>query len=276
MSMGLLITLAVMALSSATAVYAAWLYTGQSNGMKVLVSGSNIGVFLDSGLTQPITTTTTTFDFGKVYCTGLSSNTVNLYVKNLGTEPLRVNATETGLNAALQLVDATYGIIGTTATPLYTPAKVAGFTPGTYTGGSAGLLTSGSTITASQTTIGITNGADWTGLSPAPTLPCYAKFNDGTGEIIEITGISGVTLTVVRGVDGTTASIHNGSNPTMNLGTYQAPVSEVDLAPGAVLNLVWNLQSANQTPNNTSLNALLGQELTGMTVQLDATSTTGY
>jgi len=190
--------------------FASWLFS-QTNESTVMIKGSDAKLYADSDCTIPLSGT---LNFGDVR-TSTPTNSVTIYLKNLGTDAIRPTATITNLAAGLIVTESTYGVI-TENTKLYKPASGI-FTPTTTN--SLGVAASDI-----QSTIQFS-----TGNFPA-AYPFYFKIDN---ELIKATSLNiGYMVNVERSQIGTIAAAHT-INSTVTFGTV-TPTAEINLPPNTI------------------------------------------
>lgn len=233
------------------AALGAWLFN-QSNNATLVVKGAGMVAYKDAGCTQ-ILAPSDVLAFGDVRASQPSASKA-IYLKNVGSDPIRPSIKQTGLNALFQLDDATKGQIGTTYVLLYTPASWPMTLPGT-----AQVATA---IDASSTQLVVKNVT-----GPIQTSGLIKITNpDSSVEWMNCTSYNSGTLTatVVRAQHST--AIAHPVDAEIDFGTAGTFVPEVALAPGGVVSL--SLTVATQG----DVSSLLGQTLSGWTIDVRATS----
>lgn len=205
---------AVVACTGGGIILGQWLFT-QNNAATVTIKGSGAALFKDQNCTVPLLATDT-LAFGDVRA-GSPTQSVRVWLKATGTDAVFAKVNQTGLDSALQLDEATYGVITGTNTNLFAAAVFAQVNT---------LFTNA--VDAVTTTI--TCEAD-----PTASASGYSIAQLGT-ELITYTGFDATakTLTgVERGAFGTIAAAHPAHNLT-GIGTVTGTPG---LAAGAVLPL---------------------------------------
>jgi hypothetical protein len=185
---------------------ASWFFTS-NNSATVNVKGSDAKLYSDAACTIPASGN---LSFGDVR-TSTPSNTVTVYLKNLGTDQIRPTVTITNIAAGLTVSESTYGVIATN-TKLYTPSSYS-FTPTTTN--SLGVA-----VDNAQTTVQLTNGN-----FPA-IYPFYFKIDN---ELFKATSLN---IGYIVNVERTNPATHNAGT-LVQFGNVST-IPELTLAPNAI------------------------------------------
>jgi len=198
----------------------------QQNPATVTVKGSDARLFSDAACTVPLAPTST-LAFGDVRVE-TPSQTVTIYLKNTGTDPIRPKIQQSGLSAPLSLVETAKGTVATAPafTLLYQPGSLA-------PDGMTHHIVMAGGLSASATTI------NYDAPSDTHAMPAVIKIDDEL-IIVNTQNVNGRALEgCQRGAHGTTAATH-ADGALITFGTY---TPEVPLAAGSVLPIPLKVQA---------------------------------